>query len=59
MDLAWLENSQYFAALAVGFLGGVHCLGMCGGLISALSFTPQAKLPATKARRFPILLAII
>lgn len=57
MDLAWLENSQYFAALAVGFLGGVHCLGMCGGLISALSFTPQAKLPATKARRFPILLA--
>lgn len=57
MDLAWLEHSQYFAALAVGFFGGVHCLGMCGGLISALSFTQQAKMPKVKTHRLPILLA--
>lgn len=52
MDLAWLNHSQYFAALAVGFFGGVHCLGMCGGLMSAVGFTQKAK-----TRRFPILLA--
>ena len=26
------------AALAVGFFGGVHCVGMCGGIVGALSF---------------------
>lgn len=47
-----LSQSQYLAALMVGLLGGVHCLGMCGGLISAVGFTNQAK-----TQRFPILLA--
>jgi sulfite exporter TauE/SafE len=33
------------AAFAVGLLGGVHCLGMCGGIVGALSFgLPKAKL---------------
>lgn len=28
----------------VGLLGGVHCVGMCGGIVTALSFaTPNAK----------------
>lgn len=28
----------------VGLLGGVHCVGMCGGIVTALSFaTPDAK----------------
>jgi sulfite exporter TauE/SafE len=26
------------AAFVVGLLGGVHCLGMCGGIVAALSF---------------------
>ncbi len=26
------------SAFAVGLLGGVHCVGMCGGIVSALSF---------------------
>lgn len=52
MDLSWLSESQYVAALVIGLLGGVHCLGMCGGLISAVGFTQQAG-----QRRFPILLA--
>lgn len=26
------------AAFAVGFFGGVHCVGMCGGIVGALSF---------------------
>ena len=26
-----------FAAFLIGLLGGVHCVGMCGGIISALA----------------------
>ena len=26
----------YLAAFLVGFLGGVHCVGMCGGIVGAL-----------------------
>lgn len=30
------------SAVAIGWLGGVHCLGMCGGIVSALTLsTPQ------------------
>jgi sulfite exporter TauE/SafE len=28
----------YSAAFAVGLLGGVHCVGMCGGIVGALTF---------------------
>lgn len=28
----------YAAAFLVGLLGGVHCIGMCGGIVGALSF---------------------
>lgn len=27
---------SYIAAFVVGFLGGVHCIGMCGGIVGAL-----------------------
>ncbi len=29
---------SYLAAFLVGLLGGVHCVGMCGGIVGALSF---------------------
>ena len=37
----------FLAAFIVGLLGGVHCVGMCGGIVGALSFslTPQKKTP--------------
>jgi len=37
----------YLAAFIVGLLGGVHCVGMCGGIVGALSFSisPQKKTP--------------
>jgi len=35
------------AAILIGWLGGVHCLGMCGGIVSALSISvPQSQRPA-------------
>jgi len=37
--------------LLAGFLGGVHCLGMCGGLAAALGLHSQG------VRRLPLLLA--
>ncbi|WP_414648520.1 sulfite exporter TauE/SafE family protein, partial [Chitinimonas sp.] len=36
--------------LLAGFLGGVHCLGMCGGLAAALGLHSQG------VRRLPLLL---
>lgn len=36
----------YLTAFTVGLIGGVHCLGMCGGVVSALSFRlPGAQQP--------------
>jgi len=46
----WL---QLGTAFSLGFLGGAHCIGMCGGLMSALSFA----IPERQAtRRLLILL---
>ena len=37
----------FAAAVLIGWLGGVHCLGMCGGIVSALSMSvPEARRPA-------------
>lgn len=33
----WLGHSQYLVAFITGLLGGVHCLGMCGGIVGALT----------------------
>ncbi len=30
-------ESHYVTALLMGLLGGVHCVGMCGGIVTALS----------------------
>ncbi len=32
-----MDDSSFFAAFLVGLLGGVHCVGMCGGIVAALS----------------------
>lgn len=46
--------APYLAALMIGFLGGGHCIGMCGGVMAALSFA----IPADqKARRWRVLLS--
>lgn len=50
LDLAPLLVS----AVILGLLGGGHCLGMCGGLMSALTFAiPKEQ----RSRRFKLLLA--
>jgi len=41
------------SAFVVGLLGGVHCVGMCGGIVGALSLG----MPGQQATRWPIQLA--
>ena len=33
------------SALLAGLLGGVHCAGMCGGIVAAFSFRPDGSAP--------------
>lgn len=32
-----MPESSYLALLLIGLLGGTHCVGMCGGIVGALS----------------------
>ncbi|MBS1229963.1 MAG: hypothetical protein H6R17_3240 [Proteobacteria bacterium] len=32
-----MPESSYFALFLIGLLGGTHCIGMCGGIVGALS----------------------
>ena len=41
MDVAWLDNSPYLVAFITGLVGGVHCVGMCGGIVGMLSLGQQ------------------
>jgi hypothetical protein len=43
---------NYLVAFTVGLFGGVHCVGMCGGIVGALSFG----LPEKARGRFTALL---
>ena len=45
MDISWIENSPYLVAFITGLVGGVHCVGMCGGIVGMLSLGQQ---PTTK-----------
>ncbi len=48
---------SYFAAFLAGLLGGVHCVGMCGGIVGALSFSVDKKYTPQTKHIFPFLLA--
>ncbi|WP_020561242.1 sulfite exporter TauE/SafE family protein [Thiofilum flexile] len=57
MDWAWLQYSDYSAAFLVGLMGGVHCLGMCGGIVSALTFSLPATQRQQLSQSLPLLLS--
>lgn len=47
------------AALLVGLAGGIHCAGMCGGIVTALAAPREVSLgarPLTRSRRVGLLL---
>jgi sulfite exporter TauE/SafE len=51
-----LEYSLFFA-LAVGLFSSLHCLGMCGGIIGALSFGLPVEIRQNPWRFIPYLVA--
>jgi uncharacterized protein len=50
-------DATYAAAFIVGLLGGVHCAGMCGGIVGALTMGLPAALRARPVSMLPFLLA--
>lgn len=50
-------EASFIAAFLVGLLGGVHCIGMCGGIVGALTFGLPAEVRQSPTRVFPYLLA--
>ena len=47
-----MPEISYVSVFLVGLLGGVHCVGMCGGIVTALSLSSPAGRPVA-----PMLLA--
>ena len=39
-----MPESSYLALLLIGLLGGTHCVGMCGGIVGALSMGAPARV---------------
>jgi sulfite exporter TauE/SafE len=39
-------EAQFAAAFLIGLLGGVHCVGMCGGIVGALTVQAPGRRPA-------------
>jgi sulfite exporter TauE/SafE len=52
-----LTETSFLAAFLVGLLGGVHCVGMCGGIVGALSFGLPEEVRQSPRRMLPYLLA--
>jgi uncharacterized protein len=42
--LLTMPDSSYLALFLIGLLGGTHCIGMCGGIVSALSLGAASRL---------------
>ncbi len=52
-----LTDVTLLAALLVGFFGGVHCVGMCGGIVGALTLGLPAQAQGRSVAVWPFLLA--
>jgi sulfite exporter TauE/SafE len=57
MESLWVDSSPYLVAFITGLVGGIHCIGMCGGIVGMLSFgqPPSTKKPSVFSH-FPLLL---
>lgn len=47
-----MDYTILLTAVMVGLLGGIHCLGMCGGVVGALTFGVDAKIQTSRVRMF-------
>ncbi len=49
-------EASFIAAFLVGLLGGVHCVGMCGGIVGALTLGLSEDVRTRPAKAMPYLL---
>ena len=42
-----MPEISLLAAFLTGLLGGAHCVGMCGGIVTAMSFQLDGRQPVT------------
>lgn len=52
-----LDDTRYLAAAVVALLGGVHCVGMCSGIVGALTLGLPAPARGRFGAQLPFLLA--
>jgi len=52
-----MHEFTYITAFIVGLMGGVHCVGMCGGIVGALSFAVDSSGAQQKSRLLTLLLS--
>jgi sulfite exporter TauE/SafE len=52
-----MPETGYLALFIVGLLGGAHCVGMCGGIVSALTISHISQPGQSSASRLPVHLA--
>jgi len=57
MSITTLDFVSIFAAFNMGFLGSLHCVGMCGGIISMLSLGLAQDIQTKPKTRLGYLLA--
>jgi len=46
------ESLSLIAAFSMGLFGSVHCIGMCGGIVTTLTFNSQTEKSTTKLNRY-------
>lgn len=51
-----IAEFSLLSAFVAGLLGGVHCVGMCGGIVAALSLGSRSAHPGGAAVNWPVLL---
>ena len=52
-----MHEFTYITAFSIGLMGGVHCVGMCGGIVGALSFATEQNKNTKKTSLFTLLFA--
>lgn len=52
-----MQDFNYLTAFIIGLMGGVHCIGMCGGIVGALSFSQSESPSRARFGVFSLLLS--
>jgi len=53
-----IEQSQYLVAFLTGLFGGVHCFGMCGGIVGALTLGVSSSNKEQDKKASPLIISL-